>query len=166
VAPDGHFLTVIMRPLTRDQRAGCRRWAVRELGILRDSQALGDLVSALGDEEPLVRSEACTSLGMLGQAAPHSRPATPLRCSRLITSVAASSTTAKPCSCKMRRTDVLPAPGAPVSTYLFIDDPRAVIPVSFIPPYTSVGTASSRERATCGRRYLRQKSAYVGIMPA
>jgi HEAT repeat protein len=72
-APDWHVLTSIMRPLTHDQRAGCRRWAVRELGILRDPQALDDLVSALGDEEPLVRSEACTSLGMLGQAAPPAR---------------------------------------------------------------------------------------------
>jgi HEAT repeat protein len=72
-APDWQLLTGIMRPLTRYQRAGCRRWAVRELGILRDLQALDDLVSALGDEEPLVRSEACRSLGMLGQAAPPAR---------------------------------------------------------------------------------------------
>lgn len=28
------------------------------------------LISALGDDQPLVRSEACMSLGMLGQAAP------------------------------------------------------------------------------------------------
>jgi hypothetical protein len=74
VAPDWQLLTAIMRPLTRDQRAGCRRWAVRELGILRDPQALDDLVSAQGDEEPLVRSEAGTSLGMLSQAALHARP--------------------------------------------------------------------------------------------
>jgi HEAT repeat protein len=69
VAPDWRLLTSIMRPLTRDKRAGCRRWAVRELGLLRDSQALDDLVSALGDDEPLVRSEACMSLSMLSQAA-------------------------------------------------------------------------------------------------
>jgi HEAT repeat protein len=74
VAPDWPLLTSIMRPLTRHQRAGCRRWAVRELGILRDPQALDDLVAALGDEEPLVRSEARTSLGMLSQAALHARP--------------------------------------------------------------------------------------------
>jgi hypothetical protein len=36
VAPDWQLLTSIMRPMTRDQRAGCRRWAVRELGIFRD----------------------------------------------------------------------------------------------------------------------------------
>ncbi|MGH3406296.1 MAG: HEAT repeat domain-containing protein [Streptosporangiaceae bacterium] len=59
-----------MRPLTHHQRAGCRRWAVRELGILRDPQGLDELVSALNDEEPLVRFEACMSLGMLSQAAP------------------------------------------------------------------------------------------------
>ena len=44
--------------------------AVRELGILREAQALDDLLAALGDEEPLVRSEACDSLGMLGKASP------------------------------------------------------------------------------------------------
>ncbi len=31
-------------------------------------------MAALGDEEPLVRSEACTSLGMLSQAELHARP--------------------------------------------------------------------------------------------
>jgi HEAT repeat protein len=72
-APDWRALTGIMRPLTRHHRAGCRRWAVRELGILRDPQALDDLLSALADEQPLVRSEACTSLGMLGQAVPATR---------------------------------------------------------------------------------------------
>jgi hypothetical protein len=69
-APDWQALTSIMRLLTRHHRAGCRRWAARELGILRDSQALDDLVAALGDEQPLVRSEACTSLEMPGQAVP------------------------------------------------------------------------------------------------
>jgi len=73
VAPDWQALTRIMRPLTRHHQAGCRRWAVRELGILRDPQALQDLVSARGDEQPLVRSEACGSLGMLGMAVPGTR---------------------------------------------------------------------------------------------
>jgi HEAT repeat protein len=68
VAPDWQVLTSIMRPLTRHHHAGCRRWAVRELGILRDPEAIDDLVSVLEDEQPLVRSEACDSLGMLGQA--------------------------------------------------------------------------------------------------
>ena len=73
VAPDWEALARIMRPLTRHHRAGCRRWAVRELGILRDPQALDDLMSALGDEQPLVRSEACISLSMAGQAIPAMR---------------------------------------------------------------------------------------------
>jgi HEAT repeats len=73
VAPDWQVLTNIMRPLTRHHQAGCRRWAVRELGILRDPQSLDDLVSALGDEQPLVRSEACASLGTLGEAVPATR---------------------------------------------------------------------------------------------
>jgi len=72
-APDWQVLASIMRPLTCYHRAGCRRWAVRELGLLRDPQVLGDLVSALADEQPLVRSEACTSLGMLGEAVPATR---------------------------------------------------------------------------------------------
>jgi hypothetical protein len=63
----------IMRPLTRHQRAGCRRWAVRELGILRDPLALDDLISVLGDDQPLVRAEARFSLGMLGRAVPAAR---------------------------------------------------------------------------------------------
>jgi hypothetical protein len=52
VAPDWPVLATIMRPLARDQQAGCRRWAVRELGILRGVQAVGELVSALGGEQP------------------------------------------------------------------------------------------------------------------
>jgi HEAT repeat protein len=74
-APDWPALTAIMRPLTRDHQAGCRRWAVRELGILRDPDALDDLLAAVQDPEPLVRSEARASLGMLGQAAPATRQA-------------------------------------------------------------------------------------------
>jgi HEAT repeat protein len=72
-APNWQALTGIMRPLTRHHRAGCRRWAVRELGILRDPQALDDLMSALADDQPLVRSEACASLSALGQAVPAAR---------------------------------------------------------------------------------------------
>jgi hypothetical protein len=75
VAPHRELLADIMRPLTRHHRAGCRRWAVRELGILRDPVALDDLISALGDEQSLVRSEACMSLLMLGDAVPAARPA-------------------------------------------------------------------------------------------
>ena len=86
-APNWQALTGIMRPLTRHHRAGCRRWAVRELGILRDPQALDDLMSALADDQPLVRSEACASLSMLGQAVPAARQ--PIRTGTIRTLVAA-----------------------------------------------------------------------------
>jgi HEAT repeat protein len=72
-APDWQALADIMRPLARDPQAGCRRWAVRELGILRDPRTVDELISALEDEQPLVRSEACTSLSMLGRAKPATR---------------------------------------------------------------------------------------------
>lgn len=69
VAGDWAALATIMRPLTRDQRSGCRRWAVRELGILRDPRAFDDLAAALANPQPLVRREACMSLRMLSQDA-------------------------------------------------------------------------------------------------
>jgi hypothetical protein len=52
VAGDWQALAAFMRPLTRDPRAGCRRWAVRELGILHDAKAVDDLTAALADEQP------------------------------------------------------------------------------------------------------------------
>jgi hypothetical protein len=73
VASNWQVLASIMRPLTSDHQAGCRRWAVRELGILRDPQALEGLLSSLGDDQPMVRSEACVSLVMLGEALPATR---------------------------------------------------------------------------------------------
>lgn len=68
VAPDWSRLTAIMRPLVGHHRAGCRRWAVRELGILRDPAGLPELIGALKDPQDLVRAEACMSLGMLSDA--------------------------------------------------------------------------------------------------
>lgn len=65
ISPDWSVLTAIMRPLVTNERAGCRRWAVRELGILRDPLALNDVIGALDDPQDLVRAEACTSLSML-----------------------------------------------------------------------------------------------------
>ena len=65
VEPAWGLLTAIMRPLAQHKRAGCRRWAVRELGVLRDSSALDDLVASLEDAEEQVRAEACMSLVML-----------------------------------------------------------------------------------------------------
>lgn len=70
VAPDYGLLIDILRPLTRHERAGCRRWAVRELGILRDPRAVDDLRAALDDDEPLVRAEARESLAMLDALSP------------------------------------------------------------------------------------------------
>ena len=51
VEPDWGVLTAIMRPLAQHERAGCRRWAVRELGVLRDPAAFDDLVARLEDTE-------------------------------------------------------------------------------------------------------------------
>jgi hypothetical protein len=66
VDPDWRALAQVMRTLTHDPRAGCRRWSVRELGILRYKESLDDLVAALRDPEPTVRCEACCSLSALG----------------------------------------------------------------------------------------------------
>jgi hypothetical protein len=74
VAQNWSLLAEIMRQLTRDPHGGCRRWAVRELGILCDRRALGELAAALSDVHSLVRREACTSLGMLAEAVPDTRP--------------------------------------------------------------------------------------------
>jgi hypothetical protein len=74
VAPDYAALADIMRPLTRHERAGCRRWAVRELGILRDPRAREELRSALTDDEPLVRAEARDSLALLDDPLSPPRP--------------------------------------------------------------------------------------------
>ena len=54
-----------MRPLAQHERAGCRRWAVRELGVLRDPSAFDDLLACLDDAEEQVREEACMSLVMV-----------------------------------------------------------------------------------------------------
>jgi hypothetical protein len=55
VAPDWPVLVSIMRPAGPRSAGMRRRWAVRDLGILRDVQAVGELVSALGGEQPRVR---------------------------------------------------------------------------------------------------------------
>jgi hypothetical protein len=65
VAPDFGRLTEILRPLAAHERPGCRLWVVRELGVLRDPSALGEMLGALDDDAELVRDEACMSLGMI-----------------------------------------------------------------------------------------------------
>jgi hypothetical protein len=69
VAPDWDILVEIMKPLVRHSRAGCRRWAIRELGLLRDVATIPVLMEALTDVEPWVRQEVCKSLHMVAEAA-------------------------------------------------------------------------------------------------
>jgi HEAT repeat protein len=68
VAPDWGRLVAILRPLARHPRAGTRRWAIDELGVLRDRAALPELLAALDDPEPIVRDAAITSLAMVALA--------------------------------------------------------------------------------------------------
>lgn len=63
----GRQLAEILVPLLPHARAGCRRWVVRELGILREPDTLPYLLAALEDPEPRVREETCSSLSMLAQ---------------------------------------------------------------------------------------------------
>lgn len=65
--PHPQELASLIEPLTRHPRAGTRQWSVRELGILRQRSSLDRLLEAFKDDVPEVRSEACTSLEMLGQ---------------------------------------------------------------------------------------------------
>jgi hypothetical protein len=67
VAPDFGRLAVILRPLAQHERAGCRRWSIRELGILRDRAASDVLKASLDDPVEEVRREARRSLQMLEQ---------------------------------------------------------------------------------------------------
>jgi hypothetical protein len=43
VNPHWQVLTDIMHPLTGNERPGCRRWAIRELGLLRDTAAVAEV---------------------------------------------------------------------------------------------------------------------------
>jgi hypothetical protein len=65
-------LAALLEPLTKHERAGTRRWSVRELGILRQRSSLPPLADALRDDDEEVRREARTSLEMLGQVHPDS----------------------------------------------------------------------------------------------
>jgi hypothetical protein len=69
VRPDWHRLTPIMLELVHHSRPGCRRWAVRELGLLRDPMAVPSLLNLCDDPEAEVRYEVCTSLSMIGPKA-------------------------------------------------------------------------------------------------
>ncbi len=65
VRPHFHLLTPIMLDLVRSTRPGCRRWAARELGVLRDPAAGPALLDLTRDSERWVRDEACNSLLMV-----------------------------------------------------------------------------------------------------
>lgn len=67
---DAAGFAALLEPLTKQPRAGTRRWSVRELGILRQHSSVQPLVDALGDDDVEVREEAWVSLGMLGQVHP------------------------------------------------------------------------------------------------
>jgi hypothetical protein len=70
VGSNDQALTDLMVPLVGHARAGARRWSIAELGTLRDISALQALLAAAAsDPHPLVREEACASLGMLSQVA-------------------------------------------------------------------------------------------------
>ena len=74
VEPHYARLTEILIPLAQHPRGGSRRWAINELGILRDPLAAGPLIDALSDPLPIVREEACRGLGMsLGIYEPSTR---------------------------------------------------------------------------------------------
>ena len=60
-------MATALEPLTTHERAGTRRWVVRELGILRRPSSLPFLLARLGDEHPEVAEEAQLSVRMLDQ---------------------------------------------------------------------------------------------------
>jgi hypothetical protein len=67
----------LLEPLTTHDRAGTRRWVVRELGLLRQLSSLPFLVARLEDQHPDVAEEALLSIQMLGRVHPAARRAAP-----------------------------------------------------------------------------------------
>ena len=65
-SPNTQVLADLMLTLAGDERSATRRWAVRELGLLRMQSGTGMLFSCLSDPEPLVRRETADALGMIG----------------------------------------------------------------------------------------------------
>ena len=65
---DVHAFVALLLPLARHERPGTRQWVARELGILRDLNALPALVDlAIEDGVELVRGEARLAISMLAQ---------------------------------------------------------------------------------------------------
>ena len=68
VGGDRQSLVQVMIPLVSSRNPGCRRWAVRELGTLRDPATLPIVLNATADPEAWVRDEACNSVAMIIEA--------------------------------------------------------------------------------------------------
>jgi hypothetical protein len=145
-AVDGNWplLSRIMRDLAKNPRAGTRRWAVRELGFLREPDALPEVIEATHDDEPLVRSEALSSLRMLAD------PADPSTLEEVRTALLDSA-----------MTDPSPDLRYEAAGRLAELDPEAEAPVRRPPPPepfwdpTWKGDASGREGAEATRRVIR-----------
>lgn len=67
---DWPALTAICMSAVRSDRPGARLWALFELAILRDPEALPTIAAGLRDPEALVRGEACRAIEMLSQTHP------------------------------------------------------------------------------------------------
>ncbi len=67
-APDWSGLVDVCIKAAQHERPGTRLWAIRELGILRDSRALPVLLDAIYDRAYLVRNKAIFSLSMVIRA--------------------------------------------------------------------------------------------------
>ncbi len=73
VDPDWPLLVRICVQVSKSPYRGARLWAIRELGILRDSTSFDTLSNAIKDEE-LIHEEACMALEMLCQTNPDYLP--------------------------------------------------------------------------------------------
>jgi hypothetical protein len=67
VDPTWPVLTRLSMRAAKYPQRGARLWAIRQLGVLRDTAAFGTLVAALTDEAELVRAEARLALEMCCQ---------------------------------------------------------------------------------------------------
>jgi len=64
---DWHRLTNLLLPLTSHDRPGARRWAIDELGLLRDAAAVDALLAvAASDPEAIVRASTYSALALHG----------------------------------------------------------------------------------------------------
>lgn len=68
--PDRSGLAAVLCESTKSASPGARRWALNELGTLRDSVASAAVMSRLVDEIEVVREEACFALRLICKAHP------------------------------------------------------------------------------------------------